>query len=957
MATDVRKLRMSVLLTLLFGALLLHMPAYARDNEVRTIVQTGHDADIKDYDISADGKFLATLDVKGKTVLWDLKTGHQFREFSEENSRSVYFNSRSNVLVIYSRYGYPRTVAYEIISGKQIGYWSAKKHDIKRRPEYLECKFDDGIIRVIDKRQNTIIAELSGKADAVHFVGTHIYNQEGSKIDGQANPSIWWVGERNPVQWNLKTGQVSNRINFACQQSDTIWRDNDGNLVFWDKKNTLSRYRFEDGSLVDKIKIAGEGQLHDMAFLADSITLVYDRDNRIWEQNLRTHKAVSYDTIFFWSEYPVSKWNNGNMRVEKVKHLHKVYSKHKDYHVVGICPKKLPDEYSIWMHGVYTPINMKTGSPNAYLEGGNTKCNPDAIYKLGHGVEIVTGESKISLMANQKLMTQFRASFYTSAGLFYNNKIAVGGRDGSLRLYDWESSQLIETKKPHRSAIKSIVQHPFYQLLLTAADDGTVAIYNTEKSELIAYLTTFDNGKEFIISTPDNYYMSSQYGTNAIRFAVGSDTYSFDQFDLKYNRPDIVLSRIGLADSSQIQMFRRAYEKRLRKMHFTEDMLSADFHVPSLKIKNVEELKHAQNRNQEIEIEADDSKYKVKSINVWINGVPIYGSEGKQVTLSKNVSTTLPVELASGHNTLQVSCFNDRGAESYRQTIEIHLPEASEKPDLWIATIGVSKYKDSRFNLNYASKDAYDLQDILKSVNQQNFKEIHQISLTDNQVTKGQIGKIRDFFKGAKRDDTAVLFYAGHGLVDQSFDYYLGTYDTDFHQPSFNSLSYEELEDMLDGISPLRKLLLLDACHSGEIDKEDATIGPGRTTTDKDIVFRESGANIPESINMSSEQLNSILATHFSNLQRGTGSTIISSASGYQVAMEGDKWKNGLFTYCVMQGLRNRNCDTNQDQKISVSELHRYCQEEVLKLSGGRQQPTSRSENRMEDFVIGRYGN
>ena len=36
------------------------------------------------------------------------------------------------------------------------------------------------------------------------------------------------------------------------------------------------------------------------------------------------------------------------------------------------------------------------------------------------------------------------------------------------------------------------------------------------------------------------------------------------------------------------------------------------------------------------------------------------------------------------------------------------------------------------------------------------------------------------------------------------------------------------------------------------------------------------------------------------------------------------KWKNGLFTYSLLNGLKNHQADTNKDRMIAVSELQAY---------------------------------
>jgi uncharacterized caspase-like protein len=95
-----------------------------------------------------------------------------------------------------------------------------------------------------------------------------------------------------------------------------------------------------------------------------------------------------------------------------------------------------------------------------------------------------------------------------------------------------------------------------------------------------------------------------------------------------------------------------------------------------------------------------------------------------------------------------------------------------------------------------------------------------------------------------------------------------------------------------------------------------------------------------------------LMKSLFTDLRKRTGVTVISSAGGVEFAMESSTWQNGLFTYCLIDGLTNKKADLNNDTQITVSEIQKYVQTEVNRLSNGRQNPTSRIENNELDYRI-----
>ncbi|MCF8298532.1 MAG: hypothetical protein K9J13_13375 [Saprospiraceae bacterium] len=464
-----------------------------------------------------------------------------------------------------------------------------------------------------------------------------------------------------------------------------------------------------------------------------------------------------------------------------------------------------------------------------------------------------------------------------------------------------------------------------------------------------------------IFITPDNYYYSTKGARNILAFSKNNKRYSFEQFDLKYNRPDIVLSRLGYADTTLITAYYKAYLKRLNKMGFKEEDLGSDFHMPESKIKNFEYLPIITNEKEiELDLNFNDTKYNLDRINVWINNVPVYGVKGISVKNSDltAINKKLVLNLSKGNNKIQVSCHNVKGVESYKETVEIQYEpkEKLKKPELYIIAISVSNYLDNRMNLQYAVKDGRDITNTYLS-QKELYSKIHVDTLFDKDATKTNILKLKQKLLQSKIDDQVIVFVSGHGLLDENFDFYFATYDIDFDYPQYMGITYNSLESLLDSIPARKKLLLMDACHSGEVDKDDiievknsdVVLADGTKSGLKTYTYRSSSNEKNKaSLNNSFELMQEL----FTNLNRGSGAVVISAAAGSGYALESPEWNNGVFTYSVINGIKNKAADENKNKEITVGELQKYVAKEVQTITEGEQKPTARQENLEFDFRV-----
>lgn len=531
--------------------------------------------------------------------------------------------------------------------------------------------------------------------------------------------------------------------------------------------------------------------------------------------------------------------------------------------------------------------------------------------------------------------------------------VIVADLSHTLHFYDLTKGKVTHQYQGHSDVVTDVNIHPGGRLFVSSSDDGTVKLWSLDRDHVVSTIIPFKN-REFVFMTHENYYMITKGAMDEIGFKYKGQYFNPDQFDLKFNRPDIVLGELGYADSFLIKAYHQAYIKRLKKLNFSEDQLSDDFHLPVVEVENELEIPEVTSEEEiRIKLVLKDSKYKLDRLNVWVNDVAIHGVQGVDLRdkQTKEHELVIGVPLARGNNKVEIGVMNMLGAQSYKKEFNVECTAGEEKSDLYIVALGVSKHQESKHDLEFADKDA---KDVVSAFNKSPyFDNVHSKTFVNHEVTLENLIKIKPFLSKASINDVVVLFVAGHGVLDDNFDYYFASYDMDFDDPSRRGIAYEAIESLLDGIPALKKLLFIDTCHSGELDKDEIEETTNDESEDGELIFRRAGRSVGLKENpLGLKSTNELMKSLFTDLRRGTGATVISSSGGAEYSIEGGAFKNGLFTYCMINGLVNQRADYNRDKEVHVSELQRYVQEEVSKLSDGLQTPTSRIRNDELDYRL-----
>lgn len=506
----------------------------------------------------------------------------------------------------------------------------------------------------------------------------------------------------------------------------------------------------------------------------------------------------------------------------------------------------------------------------------------------------------------------------------------------------------------HVSYINDIALINEKNYLLSCADDASVNIWNYETGELIMTVYVVDQGRLVYIN-PDNYYMATGDAITGVGFNYNGRVFPPEQFDLKYNRPDIIMGDLGIFDEDIVNLYYSAWLKRIQRLGFTEEMLEGGMNLPEISILNIKDISLRTNATQiNLQVNVNDNVYNVDRINVYVNDVPLFGTRGYSLREKNTNNTTenISIPLSAGRNLIHVSCLNSSGVESLKEELDIYCETGLDrKPDLYLISLAVNNYDQSQYNLQYTVNDGKSFIELFQR-NKRNYNTIHVDTFFNYNCTRVKVLAVKDKLMKSHVDDHVYIHIAGHGLLDENLDFYFATRDIDFYNPSTNGLRYDEIEDLLDGIPARNKLLLMDACHSGEVDKDEDFAYSGDIGDDqRGVVMFQSSSTETKPVTGLRNSFE-LMRLMFADLRKGTGAVSISAASGSGYALELDELEMGVFTYSLVEGLRKREADLNEDKEVSVSELRSYVLQKVEELSKGRQQATSRSENLVNDFKV-----
>lgn len=520
-----------------------------------------------------------------------------------------------------------------------------------------------------------------------------------------------------------------------------------------------------------------------------------------------------------------------------------------------------------------------------------------------------------------------------------------GTAEGVLHIWDINgSSSPVQSVQVTNNQVSRILVKG--DKLYAFSASSNVAVYDIKEKKLLANLQYIQKEGEqrLAMYTPDNYFNLDPEAMDALHFTREGHVYPLSSYELQGNRPDKVFKAIGFAEDVYIETLNKSWQTRLKRVGVKPSETFLQNKAPGLEWERDDLPIIQKEKAFTLSFTATDSMHTpITKLLVRVNGVPFRGREGISIKIPDDtIRFKEIVNLNQGKNIISVIAINKNGGESVEQTHEIYyLPEQKQKTKIVYIGVGVSQYKDQAKNLVYAAKDVNDIAARIKYF--ADTVETH--TLTDANATRQRILEIKNLLKKTSEDDVVILSFSGHGMIDTAAGFVFAPHDMNFDVPAQYGVTMTMIEDLLDDIPARKRLLLMDACHSGEQleglsanaklpegVKEVGTKGTEKIQkkTDKEKDSDRKGY-------MAMKEL-------FGDFSRGNGAFMISAAASNEFALESRQWNNGVFTASFLEALYEVK-EKSSDKTIKVRELRKAIYEKVKLRTKGQQTPTSRQEN------------
>ncbi len=911
---------------------------------------------------SPDGKLLMFANERNQLNFTETATGRVVKAintsgvvisaaFSPDGKKIV--TASNTMLTIPANKEIPYTVeTWDFSSGRQIQsinasyFYSFDFFPISFSPNSQDIVF--GYVSATNDSTITVFSSKSGKINSV-------LSSESKTITDIAvskNKQLFAVGLRNGAikMWNLSNGgDFKNLEGFSGAVGQLAFSSggkflagvgNDPIVKIWDTATgKLNQTLSGHSGFVTSVTFS-----EDEGFLAT--TGIQDRAIRIW--NVKTGEQVQ---VISQAEIPMSvefspdgkKIVCGGYFGVKLFDI-STGSELKSLH--NISPFIAGDRYMYNFSDVgFSSDGKKIVGLLRILPSGNALRSDEDFEKYKDVIKVWDSAS------GKEILTFIPHSSGTTSVSFSPNgqTILTSGQDQKVKLWSAANGSEIRTLEGHQGIVTEATFSNNGENIFSCGADGTLRNWDTITGKLIFSLFPTSND-DWLIITPEGFFDGSPRGWKQLIWRFNNNTFDYGAVELYFNEffyPNLLQD--VLAGKSPQPKAGQELEKIDRRQPKVE--------IASINGQNKAETISTDKRTANVVVEVTDNTSEKKQpahnatsgaqdlrlfrngslVKRWNGDVFEKASGCEKVQTKANeprrVRCSFETAITAGANNFTAYAFNSANVKSNDDAASIEGKFPKKDGTLYILAIGVNKYANSNYNLNFAVPDVVEIGKAIEAgqnklradANLKQYAETRIITLKDETATKDNILLALDRFtksgaantlpeklcanlsellclqlkaefakiKPTEPEDALVIYFAGHGTSREQRFYLIPHNFTGEGEESLikQSVSDTELNDYLEKVDAGKLLMVIDACQSGQA----------------------LGGNAEGRAPMNSKGL--------AQLAYDKGMLILTATQSQQAALEavriGDKKiEHGLLTYALLEALSNKEADKDNNQQI-----------------------------------------
>lgn len=468
------------------------------------------------------------------------------------------------------------------------------------------------------------------------------------------------------------------------------------------------------------------------------------------------------------------------------------------------------------------------------------------------------------------------------------------------------------------------------QVVAATLADGTIRWYRFLTGELLLSLYLHPDNERWVLWTPSGYYDCAPGAEDLIGWHLNNgpdkaaDYYPASRFRNTYYRPDVIDLILETYDEEKaLARADEAANRRHVRAPVTEQL------PPTVRILSPASGSEVSSASLKVRYQLESPAGEdITSLRIQVDGRPVSAQRG-----FKPVGTTLEADVVIPKADCTVSIIaENRFGASEAATVRLSwkgaaatAPTVDIRPKLYVLAIGVSNYQHVDIaDLDYAAKDAGDFVAVIQKQKGLLYQDVQVRHLSGETATKDNILDGLDWLqKQTTSKDVAMIFFAGHGIDDNSGNFYFMPYNADPNAFRRTCLLHADVQSTVASVAG-KVVVFMDACHSGGLMRSIARRG------------------IPPDI---AGVINELISAE-------NGAVVFSSATTRQYALEDAVWGNGAFTKALVEGLSGK-AVVPGTKKVTLKSLDAYISERVKALTKGEQAPTTNYPPNVPDFPIG----